>query len=157
MKVTAFVGSPRKKYTFEACEQFLQNLKSFGDIDYEIVWLSDYNLQTCRGCKLCCDNGEELCPLKDDRDKLIEKMKYSDGILFAAPNYFFQLSGMMKVFLDRLGFFGHRAQFFGWDFTYYKEQGWFESDYYYEVKLGPIKKMTGILLNRIADRTARSR
>ena len=38
---------------------------------------------------LCLNKGEELCPLKDDRDLLIDKMNNSDGIIFASPNYSF--------------------------------------------------------------------
>jgi multimeric flavodoxin WrbA len=245
MKVTAFVGSARKRHTYKAIEQFMHNLQSLGEIEYEIVSLSDYHIEVCKGCKLCLDKGEELCPLKDDRDKLIEKMNKSDGIIFASPNYSFNVSGLMKVFLDRLGFIFHRPCFFGktftsivvqgvyggnkitdyfnfigkslgfnivkgcclnslepmtekdqkktdmiiekqskqfystlvkkefpvptlfqlmifrmartsmklllnegWrDFTYYYKNGWFESDYYYPIKLNPVKKMVGKLLD----------
>ena len=122
-KVTAFVGSARKKHTYNAVAQFLNNLQSMGDIEVEIVRLSDYRLEVCRGCKVCCDKGEERCPLKDDRDVLIEKMMASDGVVFASPNYSFQVSGIMKVFLDRLGFAFHRPRFFGKTFTSIVAQG----------------------------------
>lgn len=125
MKVTAFIGSARKKHTYNAAEQFLQKVQLLGDIEYEIVALSDYNLKTCIGCKLCLDKGEELCPLKDDRDKLIEKIINSDGIIFASPNYSFQVSGLMKVFLDRLAFFLHRPHFFGKTYTSIVAEGIF--------------------------------
>jgi len=69
-RVTAFVGSARKKSTYSAVCQFLDNLKSLGDIEYEIVALSDQRLGTCRGCQLCFDKGEKFCPLKDDWDVL---------------------------------------------------------------------------------------
>src|SRR5512138_2564312 len=92
MKVTAFIGSGRKKHTYNATEQFLQKLQSLGDIEYEIILLSDYHLETCKGCRLCIDKGEELCPLKDDRDLLIEKIMNLDGVIFASPNYSFQVS-----------------------------------------------------------------
>ena len=29
------------------------------------------------------------------------------------------------------------------DYAFYKNSGWFESDYYYRVQLNPIKKLTG--------------
>ena len=29
------------------------------------------------------------------------------------------------------------------DYYYYKDKGWFESDYYHETNLGPIKKLAG--------------
>jgi len=255
MRVTAFIGSARIKHTYNATEQFLKILQSFGDVEYEIVRLSDCKLGTCKGCKLCLDKGEELCPLKDDRDKLIDKMINSDGVIFASPNYSFQVSALMKIFLDRLGFLFHRPRFFGKTFTsivaqgiyggkdivkyfnfigkglgfnvvkgccittlepmtekgqkktdkiidqqskkfysklikkeyptpslfklmifrmsrssmkimlnesfrdynYYMEKGWFESDYYYPVKLNPLKKLIGKLFDAIAIKTTKNK
>jgi multimeric flavodoxin WrbA len=58
MKVTAFIGSARKMHSYNASEQFLKKLQSLGDIEYEIVRLSDYNLETRKGCKSCTDKGK---------------------------------------------------------------------------------------------------
>jgi multimeric flavodoxin WrbA len=126
--VTAFVGSARKRHTHHAVVQFLGNLESMGDIECEIVRLSDYRLQACRGCKVCFEKGEERCPLKDDRDVLIEKMMASDGVVFASPNYSFHVSAIMKTFLDRLGFAFHRPRFFGKTFTSIVTQGFYGGD-----------------------------
>jgi len=255
MKVTTFIGSARKKHTYNSTELFLQKLRSLGDIECEIVQLSDYKLETCKGCLLCMDKGEELCPLKDDRDILVEKMINSDGVIFASPNYSFHVSGLMKIFLDRLGFVFHRPRFFGKvftsvvaqgiyggnnivkyfnfiggglgfnvvkgccinslepmteksrkiiddiiekqsnkfysalikkgyptpslfelmifrmarttrkimldenfrDYTYFMENGWFEADYYYPVKINPLKKLAGKLFDVIAILVVRKR
>jgi multimeric flavodoxin WrbA len=124
-KVTAFVGSARKKHTYNATKTFLEQLQLYGNIEYEIVRLSEYNLEACRGCKLCFDKGEEMCPLDDDRDNLIEKIHNSNGIIFATPNYAFQVSGYMKTFIDRLSFFLHRPHFFDKTFTSIVAQGVF--------------------------------
>jgi multimeric flavodoxin WrbA len=124
-KVTAFVGSGHKRLTHSAVRQLLDDLQSFGDVETELVTLSDFHIGTCRGCRLCFDRGEENCPLKDDRDGLIGKIMASDGIVLASPNYSFQASGMMKVFLDRLGFVFHRPRFFGKTFTSIVTQGFF--------------------------------
>jgi multimeric flavodoxin WrbA len=128
MKVTAFVGSARKKHTYNATVQFMNNLQSLGNIEGEIVMLSDYRLEVCKGCMLCLNKGEELCALKDDRDKLIEKMNNSDGVIFASPNYSFNVSGLMKVFLDRLAYVFHRPRFFGKAFTSIVVQGFYRGD-----------------------------
>lgn len=112
-RVTAFVGSARKKNTHHAVEQFLHNLQALGDIEYEIVTLSDYTLKACRGCQLCCEKGEEFCPLKDDRDLLMDKIMASDGVIFATPNYCGHVSGLMKTFIDRFVFVCHRPRYFG--------------------------------------------
>jgi multimeric flavodoxin WrbA len=247
VKVVAFVGSTRKKHTYHSTEKFLQNLQSLGEVEYELVHLIDFKLEICRGCKVCLDKGEELCPLKDDRDKLFEKIEHADGVVFATPNYSFNVSGLMKVFLDRFGFIFHRPRFFGKtctsivaegvyggrkiikyfnfigkalgfnvvngsvvttrepitektekknnrtlegnsqtfyaqlvkkelptpslfdlmffrmarsgikrdldesfrDYTYFREQGWFESDFYYPVKLNPLKKMMGNFFDKM--------
>jgi multimeric flavodoxin WrbA len=122
-KVTAFVGTARKKHTYGAVQEFLGRLNTLGDIDYEIVCLSDYRIEICKGCKTCFEKGEEFCPLKDDRDLLIEKMMTSDGVIFASPNYSFQVSGVMKLFLDRLGFVFHRPCFHSKAFTSIVVQG----------------------------------
>ena len=123
-KVTVFVGSPnRGGATHGAARHFLDALESFGDVHGEIVWLRDYHVEVCRGCKSCTDRGEERCPLRDDRDLLIDKMMGSDGVVFAAPNYSFQVPALMKIFLDRLAFLFHRPRFHGKSFTAIVVQG----------------------------------
>jgi multimeric flavodoxin WrbA len=112
-KVTAFVGSARKKHTYHAVEQLLNHLQILGDIEYEIVTLSDYTLRACRGCQLCLEKGEEFCPLQDDRDVLMDKIMASDGVIFASPNYCGHVSGLMKTFIDRFVFVCHRPRYFG--------------------------------------------
>ena len=122
-RVTAFVGTASKKHTLQAVRQFLKGIEARGDVESEVVVLSDHKLGACRGCKVCFMRGESLCPLKDDRDLLIEKVMTSDGIILATPNYSFHVSGLMKTFLDRLGFVFHRPRFFGKTFTSIVVQG----------------------------------
>lgn len=124
-KVTVFIGSPRKQATYQAVEEFIANLKSYAQIDSEFVFLKDYRLENCIGCKLCTVKGEEYCPLKDDRDLLIEKMGNSDGVVFATPNYSFQVTALMKNFFERLSFVFHRPCFFGKAFMAMVTQGFF--------------------------------
>ncbi len=44
---------------------------------------------------------------------LIQKMDDADAVVFASPNYSWGVSGLMKVFLDRIGFAFHRPRFHG--------------------------------------------
>jgi multimeric flavodoxin WrbA len=250
-KVTVFVGSAHKRgATWRAARVFLDGLERYGDVRGEIVVLSDFHLGVCHGCKACTNHGEERCPLRDDRDELIEKMMSSDGVVFASPNYSFQVSAIMKIFLDRLAFLFHRPSFHGRtfsaivvqaigrggsivryldfvggglgfsvvkgscsrtlepmsgnatvrmerklaaqsrrfharllgpdrpvpslkglmmfrmartgyrvglsedmrDYTWYRDRGWFESDFYYPIRLGPFKKAAGALFDGVAAR-----
>ncbi len=43
------------------------------------------------------------------------------------------------------------------DYRYYTENGWFESDYYYPVKLSPFKKAIGNFFALIATQMAKNR
>jgi multimeric flavodoxin WrbA len=122
-KVTAFIGSPQKKATYEAVKEFETYLKSYAEIDFEYVFLKEYNLKSCKGCKLCFNKGEEYCSLKDDRDLLLDKIDNSDGVIFATPNYAFQVTALMKNFLDRIAFVIHRPRYFGKVFTAIVFQG----------------------------------
>lgn len=122
-KVTVFIGSNRKGSTYDAVRQFERVLGPRADI--EIVFLKEYELDYCRGCKLCFDRGEDCCPVKGDRDKMIAKIDESDGIVFAAPNYAFQVPAVMKNVLDHLAFVFHRPRFFGKTYTSIVTQGFF--------------------------------
>jgi len=65
-KVTVFIGSPQKRATYQAVQEFEKNLKSYGEIDFEYVFLKDYrlcHLRHIRGslyCKVPGDYGGEL-------------------------------------------------------------------------------------------------
>lgn len=136
-KVVAFVGSARRGHTLQAAEDFLRHLAAYGDVESEVVRLADYRLEYCRGCKACFSKGEEYCPLRDDRDVLFAKMEAADGVVLASPNFSFGPSGLMKSFLDRLGFACHRPRFHGKAFTSIVVQGFFRG--------GPIVRQLNIL------------
>jgi hypothetical protein len=55
-------------------------------------------------------------------------MTASDGVVFASPNYSFQVSAIIKTFLDRLGFAFHRPRFFGKTYTCIVAQGIYGGD-----------------------------
>ncbi|MEN4012416.1 MAG: flavodoxin family protein [Chloroflexota bacterium] len=122
-KVIALVASARKKGTDYVIRQLLGKLEALGEVETEIITLRDYQVGTCQGCQVCFARGEEFCPLQDDRDVLIRKLDAADGVIFATPNYAFQLAAPLKILLERLGFALHRPQFFGKTFTSIVVQG----------------------------------
>lgn len=122
-KVIAIIGNQQKNNTYRAVREFEAQLRTYGEIEFEYIFLKDYRLEFCRGCKTCFSKGEEYCPLKDDRDVLIEKLERSDGVIMATPNYAFHVSASMKNLLDRLAYVFHRPQFFGKTYTAIVNQG----------------------------------
>jgi multimeric flavodoxin WrbA len=122
-RVTAFIGTQSKKATYQAVQEFEKNLREYEDIDFEYVFLGDHHLEFCKSCLNCFDKGEELCPLKDDRDILLSKIEHSDGIVLATPTYAFTVSALMKNLLDRFSYFYHRPSFFDKTYTAIVVQG----------------------------------
>jgi len=113
MKVLVLMGSPRKKgNTYEAVRKIEERMKTLGDIEFEYLFLRDVHLEPCVGCFQCLSWGEERCPLKDDRDEIEKKILSSDGVIFATPVYAFNVTALMKNFLDRFAYTLHRPRFF---------------------------------------------
>jgi len=112
MKILVIMGSPRKGNTFHATERIREILQQNSAVDWEYVMLKDVNLEQCRGCYTCFARGEEYCPIKDDASNLEQKMLDADGVIFATPVYGLQVSGLMKVFIDRHSYLFHRPRFF---------------------------------------------
>jgi multimeric flavodoxin WrbA len=113
MKVLTIMGSPKKKgNTYELTKKVEKQIKQLGEVEFEYVFLKDLDLKSCLGCGVCFDKGEKLCPLKDDRVMLEEKMQNADGVIFTSPNYVFNVSGLMKNFIDRFAYVCHRPRFF---------------------------------------------
>ena len=110
VKILAICGSPHKGNTYNILSMLKQTRP---EIDFEILILAQLNLQDCLGCYTCINTGEENCPLKDDRDMIIEAMKAADGTLFASPTYARTISALMKKFVERTSYFAHRPIFFG--------------------------------------------
>ena len=43
------------------------------------------------------------------------------------------------------------------DYRYYRDKGWFESDYFYPTRLGPVKRTVGRLIDSVQKRQTQRR
>jgi multimeric flavodoxin WrbA len=112
-KILAIIGSPKKNgQTIDQVRIFEKILKEKSSIDFEYLYLKDFVVKECLGCNVCFDKGEKFCPLKDDRDKIIEKIELSDGIIWVSPIYSMHISYLLKKLMDRFAFLHHRPKFF---------------------------------------------
>jgi len=113
MKILAIIGSPRGKgNSYALTRRVEEKMKALGDVEFEYIFLRDFNLQPCRGCYLCLSMGEDKCPIKDDRPILEKKMMDADGVVFVSPTYVLNVSGLMKNFMERFAYVSHRPRFF---------------------------------------------
>jgi len=113
VKILAIMGSPRKGDSYEVTRQVEERMKELGEVEFEYIFLKDIEIKPCRGCFLCTSRGEEHCPVRDDCPAALEKMLAADAVIFASPVYALSVSGLMKIFKDRLAYNAHRPRFFG--------------------------------------------
>ena len=100
-KILALNGSPRKAgVTAQLIEEIKLNSKN---IEFELVNLYDNNIHGCKACEYChSENAKDYCITKDDMIDLYKKVEGADCIIFGSPIYFGTITGVAKIFIDRL-------------------------------------------------------
>ncbi|HXY88936.1 MAG TPA: flavodoxin family protein [Candidatus Acidoferrales bacterium] len=113
VKVLAIMGSPRSRgNTYKFTKLVEERMKTLGDVEFDYLFLTDINLGTCRGCRVCFEIGEDHCPAQDDRAIIADKIQSADGVIVATPVYVGNVSWLMKNFIDRFAYACHRPRFF---------------------------------------------
>jgi multimeric flavodoxin WrbA len=98
-------GSPRENGNTDALlARFIQGAES---VSHEFVYLKlrDLRIGDCIGCCTCRE--ESTCKLQDDMTDIRGKIENSGLLIFASPNYWCGITGLMKTFMDRLYFYHH--------------------------------------------------
>ena len=103
IKILALNGSPRGKSSNSniMVESLLRGFNSF-NAETENIFLSEQNIQHCKGCYSCWFKTPGHCAIDDDVKVIVEKMIDSDIVILATPLYFVNISGILKMFVDRL-------------------------------------------------------
>ena len=112
MKITVINGSPRKGNTYAAAQLFKGEMLSCGDIEFTEFFLPQDMPKFCKGCMLCLDIDEQLCPHSEYTLPILEAMLSADALIFTTPVYVLQTPGSVKAFLDHYAFMFivHRAR-----------------------------------------------
>lgn len=109
MKIFAYISSYRNTNS--------KNLSIVNDLLCRIEKNSNYQVYSkirtpqntkiieCRGCTSCFISG--LCPIKDDIVVLKKEMEESDLIIIATPVFAHNVTGNLKILIDRLAYWTH--------------------------------------------------
>ncbi len=95
LKYLLISGSPRKGNTDFILSKIYKTIEG----KKELIFLKNKNIKNCIGCLSCHDKPE--CVIKDDMDKIRKKMLNVDVLIIGTPNYFDNISGLLKNFIDR--------------------------------------------------------
>lgn len=108
-------GSPRKGGNSDLlCDQFAKGAKEAGG-NVEKIFLADYNI------KYFEEEDEQRVverrnEAEDDAPALMDKLVKADIVVLASPTYYLNVTGQMKVFIDRT--FNHLSELKNKEFYY---------------------------------------
>lgn len=99
-KVFIASSTPRRNGNSEVlAAEFARGAREAGHIVNKVD-IRDLKLQFCSGCLSCQVRGS--CVLNDSMNGLYDEIQSADILVFATPIYFYEMSGQLKTFLDRL-------------------------------------------------------
>ncbi len=99
MNIIAICGSPRRGNTEFILKRILTKAGELG-VKTGLVLLREKRIEFCDGCLSCDASGK--CNIRDDMQIIYPKIEEADLIILGSPNYFSNVSGMMKNFIDRM-------------------------------------------------------
>ena len=108
MKILILNASPRRHGTISlAVERFADGasrscMGDFSeDVRVEVVNVNDLKFAPCRGCMQCRKCGR-CCLPQDDAHRMAEKIEACDVLVVAAPVYWGNMPGTLKMLFDRM-------------------------------------------------------
>lgn len=115
MKIVAVNGGPRKgKNTDQMLNAFIEGVKEAApEAEIQIIRLYDYTFKGCISCFACQleKNRDDLgCRVKDDMTELLRNTFHADGIVFASPIYYCNVTAQLRLFWERLQYPGHSSK-----------------------------------------------
>ena len=97
--ILALYGSPRRKgNTATLMRQAVKGARDAG-AGVEEVYLRDLKMSPCLEIYACKNTGR--CAIKDDFQKVRDRMMVVDGLMLASPIFFYTVSAHMKILMDR--------------------------------------------------------
>ena len=79
--------------------QFAEGARTAGH-EVTKITLADKDIAFCRGCLACQKLGR--CVINDDANAIMQQVLEADVVCWATPIYYYEMSGQMKVLIDRM-------------------------------------------------------
>lgn len=70
-----------------------------GGAEVTAFTLGELDIRYCRGCKTCAKTS--ACVIRDDMDRLHAELRVADIVVIASPSYWGDVTGQLKVFIER--------------------------------------------------------
>ena len=107
-KIIIIDGGPRTTFnTASMLKKFAEGASSVSnEIEVKTVRLYALDYKGCMSCMACKIKGKasQVCKYKDALAPVLEEIAQADGLVLGSPNYFGEITGQMRAFLERLAF-----------------------------------------------------
>lgn len=101
-------GGPRKTMnTAQLLQQFAMGAESAGKgVQVKTVRLYDLDFKGCMSCMACKVKAKasNVCKFNDVLSPILDEVAKADGLVLGSPIYFGDVTGKMRMFLERLVF-----------------------------------------------------
>jgi len=98
--ILGIVGSKRKGGNTDILIQHALSAAEDQGMATKRIYLSDYKIDDCTGCEQC--RTSFTCAVKDGMQDIYPLIESADAIVIGSPTYFYNVTGIVKNFLDRL-------------------------------------------------------
>jgi multimeric flavodoxin WrbA len=105
MKIVGLAGSPRDGNTKFLVSLAMDECAKTG-AETELLHVGKMKIAPCNACDRCRTEGK--CVIKDDFQKVADKVEKADGIIIGSPVYFGCVSAQLKAFMDRTRYLRRR-------------------------------------------------
>lgn len=100
-KIVVLNGSPRRQgCTAALVDEIIRGAVEEQDAEVDDYYLNGMKIQGCQSCYSCKTTGR--CAVQDAMQQLYDPIAAAAGIVLATPVYMWQMSGQLKLVLDRL-------------------------------------------------------
>ena len=107
-KIIIIDGGPRATFnTASMLQKFAEGASSVSnEIEVKTIRLYALDYKGCMSCMACKIKGKasNVCKFKDALTPVLEEIAQADGLVLGSPNYFGEITGQMRAFLERLAF-----------------------------------------------------
>ncbi|MDP7399727.1 MAG: NAD(P)H-dependent oxidoreductase, partial [Lentisphaeria bacterium] len=102
LNILVLVGSPRNEesWTYKGIRIIEEKMREIQPVNFEYIFVQRLNVPFCDGCLKCISVGETACPDYATIGPIAEKMKKADSLILGSPIHTFNITGLMKNFVE---------------------------------------------------------
>ncbi|MDE6426551.1 MAG: flavodoxin family protein [Ruminococcus sp.] len=114
-KVFIYAASRSNNSSLKIANYLAEKITEYSEnpVECSIYTPREINILSCQGCNICFYKGKCSLDAKDGFDKIKDEMIESDMIILISPVYAHNVTGDMKIFIDRISHWLHLMRLAG--------------------------------------------